>query len=92
MFDLFRKKQDPAPAAPPESATPAEPAPSWTQRLKAGLGLSRGKLSTALAGVFSRRTLDDAALEELESALLMADVGVDATDHLLTDLRQRWKR
>lgn len=92
MFDLFRKKQDPAPAAPPQSATPAVPAPSWTQRLKAGLGLSRGKLSSALAGVFSRRTLDDAALEELETALLTADVGVDATEHLLTDLRQRWKR
>jgi len=92
LFDLFRKKQDPAPAAPPQSATPAVPAPSWADRLKAGLGLSRGKLSSALAGVFSRRTLDDAALEELESALLTADVGVDATDHLLNDLRQRWKR
>jgi fused signal recognition particle receptor len=91
LFDLFRKKPDvgPAPSAAEEAAAPAL---SWTERLKAGLGLSRGKLSGALAGVFSRRKLDDAALEELEAALLTADVGVDATDHLLTDLRQRWKR
>ena len=65
---------------------------SWTARLKAGLGLSRDKLAGALGGVFARRKLDDAALEELETALLTGDVGVDATDHLLTDLKARWKR
>ena len=91
MFDLFRKKPDAAPSPPVDEAAPV-PARSWTERLKAGLGLSRGRLSGALAGVFSRRKLDDEALEELETALLTADVGVDATDHLLADLRQRWKR
>ncbi len=91
MFDLFRKKPDVAPV-PAIEAAPVVPAPSWTERLKAGLGLSRGKLTGALTGVFSRRKLDDEALDELETALLTADVGVDATDHLLADLRQRWKR
>jgi fused signal recognition particle receptor len=65
---------------------------SWTERLKAGLGLTRGKLASALTGVFSRKKLDDEALEELETALLTGDVGVDATAHLLDDLRGRWKR
>jgi fused signal recognition particle receptor len=99
LFDLFRKKPDAAPSAPVDEApvvpvdeAAAVPARSWTERLKAGLGLSRGKLTGALAGVFSRRKLDDEALDELETALLTADVGVDATDHLLADLRQRWKR
>jgi fused signal recognition particle receptor len=91
LFDLFRKKTDAASVS-ESDGIPATPAPSWTERLKAGLGLSRGKLSGALAGVFSRRKLDDEALEELEAALLTADVGVDATEHLLADLRQRWKR
>ncbi len=65
---------------------------SWTERLKAGLGLSRDKLSGALAGAFRRRVLDDEALDELESALLGADVGVDATTHLLDELRSRYRR
>ena len=42
--------------------------------------------------MFARRTLDEETLEELESALLMADVGVAATEHLIEDLRTRWKR
>jgi len=86
VFDLFKKKPADAPAA------PAAPQRSWTERLKAGLGLTRGKLAGALTGVFSRKVLDDEALEELESALLTGDVGVDATAHLLDDLRGRWKR
>lgn len=83
MFDLFKKK------------SPDEPPPpqrSWTERLKAGLGLSRDKLAGALGGVFARRKLDDEALEDLESALLTGDVGVDATAHLLADLKVRWRK
>jgi fused signal recognition particle receptor len=65
---------------------------SWRDRLKAGLGLSRDKLSGALTGVFRRRVLDDEALDELESALLMADVGVEATQYLLDELRTRYRK
>ncbi|MCC7327560.1 MAG: signal recognition particle-docking protein FtsY [Burkholderiales bacterium] len=83
MFDLFKKKS--------ADETPALQ-PSWSDRLKAGLGRSREKLSGALGGVFSRRKLDDQALEALEAALLTGDVGVDATEHLLADLKQRWRR
>ena len=97
----------PAPAATPyeRDTTPAFDAASllavseaaaskqpWSERLKAGLGLSRDKLSGALVGVFRRRVLDDQALDELESALLMADVGVEATEHLLSELRERYRK
>jgi fused signal recognition particle receptor len=93
LFDLFKKKPPAdAPTEAPAQALAPTAAPSWSARLKAGLGLSRDKLSGALAGVFSRRKLDDAALEDLETALLTGDVGVDATDHLLADLKARWKR
>ena len=54
--------------------------------------MSRNRLSGALAGAFRRRVLDDEALEELESALLLADVGVEATAHLLDELRSRYRR
>ncbi|MFI4887459.1 MAG: signal recognition particle-docking protein FtsY [Burkholderiales bacterium] len=80
----------PTPHPLPESATDEKR--SWQKRLKAGLGLSRDKLSDALSGVFRRRVLDDEALEKLESALLMADVGVDATHYLLDELRARYRR
>jgi len=80
MFDLFKRK-----AADDERK-------SWRERLAEGLGRSREKLSGALASAFSRRTLDDETLEALESALLTADVGVAATQHLLEDLKSRWKR
>jgi fused signal recognition particle receptor len=82
-----------APAVQSEPApAPAAEKRSWRERLKSGLGLSRDKLSGALSGAFRRRVLDDEALEELESALLMADVGIVATQHLLDELRARYRK
>ncbi len=83
MFDLFKK-------TPAETDAPDKR--SWTERLKAGLSLSRDKFAGALGDVFARRVLDEAALSELETALLGGDVGVDATQYLLNDLQARWKR
>jgi len=79
MFDLFKRKPD-------------DDRRSWTERLKSGLGLSRERLAKPLAMVFGRKALSEDVLEELEYALIMADVGVPATEHLLADLRARWKR
>ena len=88
MFDLFKKKP---PTGAPE-ADPTEAPRSWAEKLKAGLGLSRARLAGALTGVFARRKLDDEALAQLEEALIVGDVGVDATEQLLADLKSRWKR
>ncbi|MFU2486199.1 signal recognition particle-docking protein FtsY [Thauera sp. WH-1] len=86
-----------APAEPVEPATPAPgeaPAPrlSWSERLKAGLARTRQQIGGGLASLFGLRKIDEDLLEELESTLLMADCGVDATQHLIADLRLRWKR
>jgi len=83
---------DPGLALTPATSSLAAPKDSWGDRLKAGLGLSRDKLSGAIQGAFRRRVLDDQALDELEAALLTADVGVEATQHLLEDLRLRYRR
>ena len=48
----------------------------WLQRLKAGLTRSSSKLSEGITGIFTKRRLDDAALEELEELLITADLGV----------------
>lgn len=78
--------------SPIESLPAAGAKRSWSERLQAGLSASRTRLTGALTGVFRRRALDDEALEELESALLTADAGVNATAHLLADLKIRYKR
>jgi fused signal recognition particle receptor len=73
----------------PAEAAPAPPAPrpSWRERLRAS-GMAR-----ALAGLFARNPkLDEDLLEELETALITADVGVAATAALVEDLRRRMGR
>ena len=67
-------------------------ATSWAARLKAGLARTREVLNTDLGELLVRRGIDESLFEELESALLSADCGVDATRELLDDLRMRVKK
>ena len=104
MFSFFRKKSPtPAPTAAPASAPqPTEvavttppaaaeaveaPRKGWLDKLKAGLR----KTGSSIATVFTGTQIDDALYEELETALLKADTGVKATEHLLADLKRRVK-
>jgi fused signal recognition particle receptor len=57
----------------------------WLGRLRSGLARTR----TQLAGVFSGVSVDEALFDELEVALVSADVGVPAARTLLTRLRER---
>ena len=72
------------PQAKPESAAQRQ---GWMDRLKAGLR----KTGSSITTVFTGTRIDDALYEELEDALLMADTGVKATQHLLEDLKRRVK-
>ena len=79
----------PPASAPAEASQPA-PAPAgkpgWRERLRSS-GFARG-----LGGLFSRNPkLDDDLLDEIETALLTADVGVPATSALVEALRKRMK-
>ena len=69
------------------SAAPDAERSGWMQRLKRGLS----KTSTGIAQVFTGVRIDEALYEELESALLLADAGLPATEFLLADLRRRVK-
>jgi fused signal recognition particle receptor len=89
MFSFFRTKH----TTDSESA-PAEVAPvasetnnSWLNRLKSGLS----KTSSSLTTLFVGTTIGDELYEELESALLMADAGVSATQFLLDALKKKVK-
>ena len=69
----------------PTTAAPARQ--GWLDRLKAGLR----KTGSSIATVFTGTQIDDNLYEELETALLMADTGVKATEQLLADLKRRVK-
>ncbi len=67
-----------AAAVPPERQ-------KWLDKLKAGLG----KTANSISGVFGGSQINEALFEDLESALLMADAGVAATETLIADLRRK---
>ena len=94
-LDFLKRVFTGAPSAPePVVAAPAPVAPvveapreAWFQRLRKGLA----RTGSGIAQVFTGARIDDELYEELESALLMADAGVRATEHLLKDLKLRVK-
>ena len=57
-------------------------------KLKAGLTRSTEKLTSGLTAAFVKRTLDDAALEELEELLLGADLGPAAASDIVESFRK----
>ena len=97
MFSFLKKKSDSSEAAADATAETPLAAVSasgpkvgklgWAERLKGGLSRTRGQLT----GLFSRARIDDDLLDELETTLLMADVGVDGTQ-LLDELKSCVKR
>lgn len=102
MFSFFKKKPKDEPAVPAEPLTavmpPAEAevqtvaasAPeqrSWFNRLKAGLS----KTSSSLTSLFVGARIDEDLYEELETALLVSDAGVEATQFLLDGLKRKVK-
>jgi fused signal recognition particle receptor len=80
-----------APSALPTALPGAQPSAAdrkgWFDRLKSGLR----KTGSSITTVFTGTRIDDALYEELEEALLLADTGVKATQHLLEDLKRRVK-
>jgi len=58
---------------------------SWWQRLKAGLSKSSTVLTSGITQLFTHRKLDQAALDELEELLIMADLGPATAAKLVAD-------
>ena len=61
----------------------------WAARLKMGLTKSRDQMAKSLAGVFGGGQIDEDLYEELETVLLTSDMGIEATEFLMTDVRKR---
>ena len=63
------------------------------QRLKSGLARTRAQFGAGLSSLLrGRKAIDEELLEELETLLLTADVGVEATSRIIGDLTARAKR
>src|SRR3546814_7711340 len=61
---------------------------SWFARMREGLSRSSSRLSDGITGIFTKRRLDDATLEELEELLIAADLGVATAAKLTATLRR----
>lgn len=75
----------------PQQDAPAEKL-SFAQRLKQGLSKTRQQLGGQLSSLFSGGKIDEDTYEELETILLTSDIGVNATQTLLDNLKARVKK
>lgn len=86
----------PAPEMPSEPVRESEnaaPEIGFYARLKRGLSRTGNQLSSGLGTLFlGKKAIDDELLEELESQLLMADMGLEATQRVVTDITGRVSR
>ncbi len=93
MFGFKKNKsptETPAETLPQEEATPA---PGFFARLKTQLTRTRQGLTEGLANlVLGKKQIDAEVLEDLETRLLSADVGVEATQAIIANLTARVAR
>jgi len=87
MFGLGKKQKD----APDDSG--ATDQAGLFSRLKQGLSRTRSRLGESISAlVLGEKTIDADLLEEIETQLLAADVGIAATDSVIEELRKRLAR
>jgi fused signal recognition particle receptor len=90
LRDLFRRRSEGEEGRPAEAAA-AEPEAQrqgFLARLRQGLARSTARITEGIGALFTRRRLDDAALEELEELLIGADLGVAASRRIIEGFRR----
>jgi fused signal recognition particle receptor len=102
MFNFGKKKKSAPDDNKPDSPVKNESAakeqstdmkPGFLGRLINGLGKTRASLSEGLGSIIlGSKTIDATLLEEIETTLLSADVGMEATDHIIDKLKQKLSR
>lgn len=90
VSETVEQVQEAVAEIPDEAPAPAEEHKlSWAARLKQGLTKSRDKMAKSLAGVFGGGQIDEDLYEELETVLITSDMGMEATEYLMKDVRDR---
>lgn len=88
--ELEEKSAAPAPAPEPVAE---EPKKNLFARIKQGLSRTKSGLTEQLGNLFlGAKEIDEDLLEEIETLLLMADVGVEATSHIIETLTDKVER
>jgi fused signal recognition particle receptor len=87
MPSFFKSKNNVDPMAPVQGG-----AGGWAARVRQGLSRTREQFGKQVTALFGSGKIDEALYEELETILLVSDVGVDATNWLVGDLRRQVKR
>ncbi len=85
------------PVVAPAPVLAAEPEPEqkkgWFSRIKKGLSRTKSNLTEQLSNLFlGKKEIDEELLEEIETLLLMADVGIEATSEIIQRLTDRVER
>ncbi|MGK7871852.1 MAG: signal recognition particle-docking protein FtsY [Xenococcaceae cyanobacterium] len=62
---------------------------SWLKQLRQGLGKTRRGLVNQLKAIVGQGPLNEDAVMEIEALLLQADVGIEATDYIITTLQNK---
>lgn len=88
--------EQPATAEPKQKATTqveqqTQVKPSFMTRLKTGLGRTRANIGSGFVSLFRGKKIDDELYEELETQLLVADVGMDTTNKIIETLTESAK-
>ncbi|SDW62442.1 signal recognition particle-docking protein FtsY [Nitrosomonas communis] len=89
MFSFFKSKKNSTDKSSAEDNSKTE---SWTSKIRQGLARTRQNFGKQLSSLLSSRKIDEALYDELETILLTADAGVNATNLLLDALRKKVKR
>ena len=84
-----KAKQPESETKQPETETNQPEKQGWAARLKQGLSKSRDHMAKSLAGVFGGGKIDEDLYEELETVLLTSDMGIEATEELMEEVRRR---
>ncbi len=61
------------------------------EKIKQGLRKTRESIGAMLSNIFSGRRVDEDLMDELEEVLILADLGIECTDKVMTELRARIK-
>jgi fused signal recognition particle receptor len=94
LRDLFRRRpegeQSAEPPTVPEAAAPDAGAPKagFLTRLRQGLARSTARLTEGIGALFTKRKLDEAALDDLRDLLIQADLGVAASSRIIEAFRR----
>ncbi|MCE8003807.1 signal recognition particle-docking protein FtsY [Billgrantia ethanolica] len=84
---------EPEPERTPLQEKPVAEKQGWFARIRSGLGKTRANLTEGIAGLFlGKKQIDDELIEDLETQLLMADVGIEATTEIIDRLTDRVSR